>query len=101
MAVKLITKERIERAMTRTDHARLSDKDVQALRRLQAEIESSVAYLSEACDAIDSRIAHRKPKTVEATSRAAEPSDTMRLGDGRRSAEEELARQLERPQRFA
>jgi hypothetical protein len=96
MAVKLITKERIERAMTRTDHARLSDKDVRALRRLQAEIESSVAYLSEACDAVDSRIAHRKPKTVEATSRPDDAYDQP----VRRTAEEELANQIREPQSF-
>jgi len=59
MAVKLITRERIERTMTRTDHVRLGASDVKALNKLSADINASIAFLMECEDAIRSRISHR------------------------------------------
>lgn len=87
--VELITRERVERAMARTDHARLSEGDVKTLRKLLADIESSQVRLDEYHDAVESRLRHRPTPPVEATSRPE-----------RKSIEEELAGQLESPQSF-
>lgn len=59
MAVKLIAKERLERTMTRTDHARLSAADVRVLNKLAADVDASVSLLLEYGDAIKSRLSRR------------------------------------------
>lgn len=66
MAVKIVDEERIKRTLDRTDHARLCDKDVKALERVEADIKASIAKLTEYLGIIKVRFRCRPTPTAEA-----------------------------------
>lgn len=80
MAVKLITEDRIKRTLDRTDHARLCDKDIQSLKRLLSDLDSSIAKLREYRDTVESRMKHRLLPITEAKSRPEVGPPKLKLG---------------------